>query len=830
MMSFWCMVVLASSGLAQTPGTGGNSSPASRAPDKPSPGDEQDVHTASAAPGPLLRNLVDDQRTIWTSPFKARIEDLNWLAPAAGLTAGLINADAEISSRISTTGTLAKHSGTVSNAGLALMLGGTGGMYVLGKLRSDDHQQETGILAGEAAINGLMVTELLKLATQRERPTEGTGQGRFGHAMSITDSSFPSLHATLAWSAASVLAHEYPGVMTQILSYGLATGVSVARVTGRDHFTSDVAVGAGLGWLIGRQVYALHHNPEFPGGDYGRFLADRPAPEDRSREKEFSPYVPVDSWVYPAFERLFALGAIPSAFLGLRPWTRAECARLLEEADAEGDDDSSDETSRLLDALKREFTSELNGPEAPYVGLDSVYTRALSISGPPLTDGYHFNKTIPYDFGRPYERGTNYLAGFSSSGSAGMLGFYLRGEFDHAPTAPGVSQSVQDALQLADAKTTNAAEVGAPIFQPATPIAAVNRPRIIEGYVSLNIQGFQASFGKQSLWTGLTMDPFSFSNNAEGLYMLRVDQTSPRRLPGFLGLLGPYRSEFFFGELRGHHYVNEENGQPIVFSTGRSLPKQPMEHFEKLSFKPTPNFGFAVGFSTTWGGPGIPITFAEVRQTLFKTTNPPVGALDPGDRRSYFEWSYRVPGLRKWLMIYQDAFSEDEISPIGYPRQSAQNPGIYVTHLPRLSKIDFRFEGGYTDVPGFLQPAQGGGFFYWNVGYLDGFTNKGNILGSTIGRQGVSFRAATTFWAASDKTIQLSYRNMEANSNFARGGNLRDARLSSEWRLSPDVSLSSFVQYEWWNYPLLSLGNKQTNFTASFQVTYWPHWRVKRGS
>src|SRR5215831_20602794 len=57
-----------------------------------------------------------------SSPFKARIEDLNWLAPAVGLTAGMINADSELSSRISTTGTFTKHSGTVSNAGLALMV------------------------------------------------------------------------------------------------------------------------------------------------------------------------------------------------------------------------------------------------------------------------------------------------------------------------------------------------------------------------------------------------------------------------------------------------------------------------------------------------------------------------------------------------------------------------------------------------------------------------------------------------------------------------------------------------------------------------------------
>ncbi|HEY6348056.1 MAG TPA: capsule assembly Wzi family protein [Candidatus Angelobacter sp.] len=777
-----------------------------------------DPHPASLAPSVFVTNLAQDQKALWSSPFKARIEDLNWLVPVAGLTAGLINADSELSSRLSATGRLAKRSSTLSDAGLAVAVGGGGGIYLWGRWHSDDHQRETGILSGEAAINALLIDEVFKVATRRERPTDGAGQGRFGRGSAL-NSSFPSTHAMITWSIASVLVHEYPGPLTKLLAYGLATGVSVARVTGKQHFPSDVLVGSTLGWMIGREVYGRHHDPELGGAGYGTFHSSAETGEQRSPESLASPYVPVDSWVYPAFERLLSLGVIPSGFLGMRPWTRQECARLLEESDEFMDEDSTGEASRLLSALKREFAMEPGGAEAPYIGMDSLYARATSISGPPLTDGYHFNETLPYDYGRPYERGMNYIGGFSSSGSAGALGFYLRAEYEHAPSAPGVSQAVQNAIQVADSK---------PVVQPATPIAAFSRPRVIEGYISLNVKGWQASFGKQSLWTGPTMDPFAFSNNAVPLYMFRVDQTSPRKLPGFLSRLGPYRSEFFFGQVTGQHYVNEENGQPVVFSIGRSLAKQPMEHFEKVSFKPTPNFEFGVSVSTMWGGPGIPITLGELKGTLFTVTNPPVGtALDPGDRRSYFNWSYRLPGLRKRLMIYEDSFSEDEISPIGYPRLSAHNPGLYLAQIPKLPHLDLRVEGGYTDLPGFNQPA-GGGFYYWNIGYLDGHTNKGNIMGSTIGRQGVSFRAATTYWLASDKTIQLSYRNMETNKKFLQGGNLRDLRLQSDWSLRPQLSLKSMLQYEWWNFPLLT-PVKQSNFTASLEVTYWPHWRFNGG-
>jgi hypothetical protein len=413
----------------------------------------REPRSATASPSGFLRNFATDQETLWSSPFKARIQDLNWLAPAAGVTAGLINADAELSSRISPTNSISRHSGVFSNAGVALAVGGAGSLYFVGKLRSDDHQQETGILAGEAALNSLVITEALKIMTRRQRPGDGAGQGKFGSG-TVWDSSFPSMHAALSWSAASLVAHEYPGVLTQLLGYGLATGVSVARVSGKDHFPSDVLVGSALGWLIGRQVYAAHHDAELPGGGYGTLVRDTPS-EGSGRKSWSSPYVPMDSWVYAAFDRLAALGVVQSGFAGLRPWTRQECARLLEEASGSVDESApdADEGSRLYTALAREFAVELEGSQTEYAALDSVYASVTGISGQPLTDGYHFAQTIVNNFGRPYEQGTSSLAGFSGSGSVGALGFYVRGEFEHAPSAPGYSQSVQNAIQLADAKT-----------------------------------------------------------------------------------------------------------------------------------------------------------------------------------------------------------------------------------------------------------------------------------------------------------------------------------------------------------------------------------------
>lgn len=791
----------------------------------PQPGTQQqsvnpdDERAASAAPGPFLRNLAYDQKTIWTSPFKARVQDLNWIVPFVGLTAGMINADAELSSRIDTTGTFAKHGGTISNAGVAAMVAGGGGLYLLGKLRTDDHQREAGIVAGEAAVNSVIVAEVLKMIARRQRPTDGTGQGLFFKNGSILNSSFPSVHAIASWSIASAVAHEYPGPLTQAFGYGAATIVSLARVYGKDHFPSDVIAGATMGWLIGRQVYASHHRSDLPGGGYGSFHSSTPG-EEASVQDEFSPYVPLDSWVYPAMDRLAGLGVINSNFAGLRPWTRAECARLIEEAEGSIDEDSGDEGSRLYKALAVEFAPELNGEAGPYLSLDSVYARVVGVSGTPLTDDYHFGRTIVNDFGRPFQNGGNGQAGFSTSGSAGMLGFYVRGEYEHAPGAPAVPQTVQDAIQFADFKPP----------APAFPTPAFNQFRLLDAYIALNVNGWQTSFGKQTLWLGPTEDPFLWSNNAEPMYMLRVDQTTPKQLPSLLKYLGPYRIEFWVGKMTGQHFVDTQSAEGIVVELGRTLRQQPLVHGTKLNFKPTPNFEFGVGITGVFGGPNFPVTLGSLKHVLFSTTNAQGRGQDPGDRRSTFDFKWRLPGLRNWLTLYNDSFVEDEISPIGYPRRAAHNPGLYLSHVPFIPHLDMRVEAAYTNLPGLIQPPQGGGFFYWNTRYLDGYTNDGRIMGNaTVGRQGISVRADSTYWVASDKTIQFGYRSNVADSAFAGGGNLRDYFLKSEWSFSRHVSLSSLLQYEYWNFPILDLGKKQSDFTAAFQLTYWPRRRLKGG-
>src|SRR5207248_9076492 len=285
----------------------------------------------------LPLHLLQDQKNFWTSPLRMRAGSALGTA-AFGVTIGGLAAaggDTSIEKHLPTSTSIIDKSRSFSDYAAAGFAGVAGAAYVVGKLSHNDHMVETGFLSGEAALNTFGMTEAAKYGFGRQRPLEGTGQGNFFSG----GRSFSSEHAALAWSIGTVVAQEYPGWMTKMLAYGGAAGVSAARVTAREHFTSDVLVGSALGYVMGRQVYRVHSGETSELKQLGTFTHAPRENTGRNPANMGSPYVPLDSWVYPAFDRLIAMGYVRTGFLGLRPWTRMECARLIEEAK---DDPESD--------------------------------------------------------------------------------------------------------------------------------------------------------------------------------------------------------------------------------------------------------------------------------------------------------------------------------------------------------------------------------------------------------------------------------------------------------------------------------------------------------
>lgn len=214
----------------------------------------------------FLLNLLRDQRAIWTAPFRLEKDDAKWVIPLVVSTGALIATDRDTSAALVENGdnqTRLRISKRISYIGSLYATGGTAGLlYLTGRATHNDRLRETGLLGAEALINGVIVTETLKTISQRHRPPEDNGSGEFF----TSGRSFPSGHATSAWSLATVIAQEYRHRrLVKFGAYGLATAVSLSRYTGRKHFLSDVLVGSVIGYSIGRYVYRQHHDRSLDG-------------------------------------------------------------------------------------------------------------------------------------------------------------------------------------------------------------------------------------------------------------------------------------------------------------------------------------------------------------------------------------------------------------------------------------------------------------------------------------------------------------------------------------------------------------------------------------
>jgi len=205
----------------------------------------------------FFKNILRDQKAIWTSPRHLREKDARWLVPLGLGTAALIATDQQTGDEIAESDNLLHASRIISYAGSSYGTGGiAAGFYLIGRVTHNDRARETGLLAGEALIDSAIVATSIKAITQRTRPTGGRSRSDFFDG----GSSFPSGHSIQAWTLATIIANEYhdkPAV--QIAAYGIASAVSVARFTGRNHYLSDVLIGSAMGYGIGRYVYRTHH-------------------------------------------------------------------------------------------------------------------------------------------------------------------------------------------------------------------------------------------------------------------------------------------------------------------------------------------------------------------------------------------------------------------------------------------------------------------------------------------------------------------------------------------------------------------------------------------
>jgi membrane-associated phospholipid phosphatase len=220
--------------------------------------DERDV-TWKTLPGDFLH----DQKDIWAVFPGQLAHGHHWvpLLAVSGITAGLIYADPHIMPYFRSH---AKNIDKVNDVFDPLITTGEVVsipvlLLAAGYARHDQYQVSTGLMCALAYGDSVVPNLVVKAITRRERPADvPTGRDYAdtffnGGKSPLKGSSFPSGHATAAFSVATVVAYRYRNhKWVPWAAYGLASAIALSRIATQAHFPSDVFLGSSMGYAVAR--------------------------------------------------------------------------------------------------------------------------------------------------------------------------------------------------------------------------------------------------------------------------------------------------------------------------------------------------------------------------------------------------------------------------------------------------------------------------------------------------------------------------------------------------------------------------------------------------
>lgn len=506
--------------------------------------------------------------------------------------------------------------------------------------------------------------------------------------------------------------------------------------------------------------------------------------------------IPLDSPLYGYLDKLAGFGLIASDFKGIRPFSKAEAARLLLEAQQkieQSPDTVPPLVEQLMVRIREIIPREISLKEQPdkkpqfidFNPISSLRMRYVYLDGKP----------------RNYERQVH------DPGDDGVFGIGS-GLRPKNPYPSPVNQRGSEGTPLAENNNGTKYRKGfngelrwAVEGYMGTRISGLLEPSVLyskrdssaslklnRGYIKLGGGAFELEAGKDENWLGLGYrGNITLTNNATNFTQVKLSSPEPFRVK-------------YIGDMK-FALIGSRFDKALVDGQER----QPWFYALKLSAKPTTNLEIGFNLGRQVGGPGVNNGLGDTLRGLIGGT----GA-DNSNGMAGFEFRYRIPWLRN-SELYGEFSGEDTAG--FWPIVESYVAGIHIPRLTADGRNDFRFE--------FFQGNQ---ILYTNGTFPAGYLNKNMPIGHSQGGATRDYYSRFCHWFDARNSLALEYIYTTRGETGRMPGQSVEqkhaGRIAWSLPLYGDVDAKLTYGYERISNLNLVEGDRRTNQLAVIELRY----------
>ncbi len=439
--------------------------------------------------------------------------------------------------------------------------------------------------------------------------------------------------------------------------------------------------------------------------------------------------IPLDSPVYLYLEKLSGFGLITSDIKGIKPFSKAEAARLTLEAEKnmsvqKGDAApfAADLILRLREMLPREILLRTDPPaEAKtfdYNLLSAARLRGVWLDGAP----------------RSYERlvketGDDGVFGIGSGLRPSATSIAAQHGSEGTPLAENNNGTVYRQGFNGDLRWAAEGYLGGISAALVEPTLLVEndglRTDINRGYLKLGGGGLELEAGRDESWLGLGYrGAITQTSNAKNFDLVKLSSPEPLDVAWVKRYLGEVKYSMSAARF---DKVSTLGGE-----------RQPWFYALKLSLKPIDDLEIGFNLGRQVGGPGVDNSFTSTMSGL-------IGGkmADNSNGLAGIELRYRIPWLRN-TEVYGEFSGEDTAG--FWPIVESYVAGFYIPRLTDDGRNDFRFE--------FFQGHQ---ILYTSGTFREGYIYKNMPVGHSQGGATQDFFVRGSHWFGVRNNLALEY-------------------------------------------------------------------------